>query len=159
MSRFLPEPGPRTFVGPASLVWLAVAAASALASCGPSPIPAEELVATMDQHIGKRVAILGKWKSGARCRQGEDGEWKTYCKDCQYCRGPLVLDTTRTSSNSLDWPLVLAGSWEYQEIRCKGPLNEVKCHPLKEGTTYVVQGLIEAYKPPRLILEKFAEAD
>ncbi|MBI4820662.1 MAG: hypothetical protein HY791_30640 [Deltaproteobacteria bacterium] len=137
------------------LTWAALAISAT--SCGPRAIAAEEVVASMDQHLGKRIAIRGKWRSGARCRQGEDGEWKAYCKDCQFCRGPLVLDVASTSSSALDWPLVLAGSWEYQEIRCKGPLNQVKCHPIEPGKTYVVQGLVENYKPPRLILEKFSE--
>lgn len=130
----------------------------ATAACKPDPLDAEELLKNIDQHVGKRVVVKAKFKSGARCKL-EEGEWKTYCKDCQYCRGPLVIDTDldleRTGLD--DWPLVLGGTYEGKDIRCKGKLNEVKCYPFEPGRTYVVQGLIEASHPPKLIVQEYWE--
>lgn len=130
----------------------------AAGACKPTPIEADQLLANIDQHIGKRVVVKAKFKSGARCKQ-DDGEWKTYCKDCQYCRGPLVVDTEMDlkSEGLDDWPLVLGGTYDGKDIRCKGKLNEVKCFPFELGKTYVVQGLIEASHPPKLIVQDYWE--
>jgi len=135
-----------------------------LAACTPQGLDAMEVAANIDQHLGQRLTVRGKFKSGARCRIGEDGEWKTYCKDCQYCRGPLVLDVgvTKTSTSGEvieDWPLVLGGVWEGKDIRCKGPLNQIECWPLVPGKTYVVQGFVETHQPPKLIVREFWEVD
>jgi len=134
-----------------------------LGACGaPAGTPAEEVVKNLDAYRGRPVDVRAKLKSGARCRQGEDGEWKTYCKDCVYCRGPLVVDLgtdTSSTSNELDWPLILGGTYEYEDIRCKGLLNEVKCTPMEDGKTYVIRGIIEFQRPPKLLVEKFWEVD
>jgi hypothetical protein len=129
----------------------------ALASCGPpDAVPVEQVLAHFDQFARKRVALKTKLRSGARCRQGEEGEWRTYCKDCVYCRGPLVIDAgTVTSTDTLDWPMILGGTWEYEDIRCKGPLNNVTCYPFELGKSYVIQGVLEDQRPPKLLVEKF----
>lgn len=127
--------------------------------CGPPKgKPVEEVLANLDAHRGKTIAIKTKLRSGARCRQGEDGEWKTYCKDCIYCRGPLVVDAASTSTRADDWAMILGGTWEYEDIRCKGPLNEVKCYPFDLDKTYIIQGKLESQRPPKLLVEKFWEA-
>jgi hypothetical protein len=132
-----------------------------IVSCGPpSAIPIDDMLKQVDRHLGKRVVIKTKLKSGARCRQGEEGEWKTYCKDCVYCRGPLVVDAaTHTSTKVDDWAVILGGTWKYEDIRCKGPLNEVKCYPFDLSKTYIIQGVLEAQKPPKLLVEKFWEVE
>ena len=138
---------------------LAAALLGSLIGCGPpKALPAAEVIADLARYRGRAVDIRAKFKSGARCRQGEDGEWKTYCKDCVYCRGPLVVDLGTTTSTAVeDWPLILGGTWEMQDIRCKGPLNEVVCYPLTPGREYVVRGVIEWVRPPKLLVEKFWE--
>src|SRR5207245_5016112 len=97
----------------------------ALAACGPpASKPAEEVLKDLGSYGGKIVTIRARFRSGARCRQGDSGEWRTYCKDCQYCRGPIVLATSSTVAEGLDdWPLILGGTWDDKDIRCKGPLN------------------------------------
>jgi hypothetical protein len=135
-----------------------------LASCGPpKAVEAEEVLKNIQSLAGKRVVIRAKFRSGARCRtEKEPGEgWKTYCENCQYCRGPIVLDTGKPlpEEGSDDWPLILGGTYDGQDIRCKGPLNAVECHPFKEGKTYIVQGQIEAQRPPKLLVEKYWDAD
>lgn len=136
----------------ATCLALAVAAA-----CGaPKAIPADELVKDLDAYLGKRVTVKTRFKSGARCRIGEEGEWKTYCKDCQYCRGPLVFDVPGTETSSAgDWPVILGGTWELKDIRCKGPLNKVECWPFTPGKTYVVRGKLEHQRPARLLVEEY----
>lgn len=138
---------------------LALVAVLALASCGPPKgIPVEEVLSHIDEYRGRSVPIRMKLRSGARCRQGEDGEWKTYCKDCVYCRGPLVADLGTTTSTSVeldDWPLILGGTVDFEDIRCKGPLNNVVCAPMQAGKTYVIQGVIEFQRPPKLLVERF----
>jgi hypothetical protein len=126
----------------------------------PDAIEAEQLLKELDSHIGQRVVVKAKFKSGARCRQ-DDAEWKTYCKDCQYCRGPLVIDTglDLPKEGLDDWPLVLGGTWDGEDIRCKGPLNQVECKPFELGKTYVVQGRLEASHPPKLLVQKFWVVD
>lgn len=130
------------------------------AGCAPpDAIDAAELLRTLPQHLGKRVTIKARFKAGARCRMNDpEAEWKTYCKDCQYCRGPLVLDTGAELEEGLDdWPLILGGTWKHQDIRCKGPLNKVECYPFEEGKTYIVQGYLENQKPPKLLVRDFWE--
>jgi hypothetical protein len=132
------------------------------AACGaPRATPVQDVLEDVALYYGKTVTVRARLKSGARCRQGEDGEWKTYCKDCQYCRGPMVVDLGGSEAERTlpDWPLVLGGTWEYQDIRCKGPLNEVKCHPFVPGQTYVIRGVIEATDPPKLIVSKWWPVD
>lgn len=134
-----------------------------LSACGaPQGVPAAEVARDLEIYRGRAVDVRAKLKSGARCRQGEDGEWKTYCKDCVYCRGPLVVDlgtSTSTVEDALDWPLILGGTYEYEDIRCKGPLNEVVCAPMQAGKTYVIRGVIEYQRPPKLLVEKFWPVD
>jgi hypothetical protein len=129
--------------------------------CGPpKSIEAEEVLKNLEAHAGKRVVVRGKFKSGARCRQ-ENEQWQTYCKDCQYCRGPVVLDSgaNLVEEGLDDWPMILGGTFDNQDIRCKGPLNAVECYPFVEGKTYVIQGKIEAQRPPKLLVEKFWQVD
>jgi hypothetical protein len=140
-----------------------LAALLGLAACTPSAQEADELLARLDQNMGKRVVLKARFRSGARCRVGEnEGEWKTYCKgDCQFCKGPLVVDS-RVKGETVDlddWPLTLGGTFEGKPIRCEGPLNEVKCYPFEPGKTYVVRGLLEKNHPPRLMVSEFWEAD
>jgi len=130
------------------------------ASCGPPKAKeAEEVLKNIQDYAGKRVAIRAKFKSGARCHLDTGGEWQTYCKDCQFCRGPIVLDTglPLKEEGLDDWPLILGGTYEGQDIRCKGPLNAVVCYPFTEGKEYVVEGKIEAQRPPKLLVERFWE--
>lgn len=135
-------------------------------ACGPpKSVPAEEIVAKIDQHYGKLVVLRGKFRSGARCHlQTEDKKWKTYCgDDCQVCRGPIVLDvagkTFDESTDVADWPMILGGTFQGKDIRCKGKLNEIDCYPFKEGKTYVVQGMLEKQRPPKLLVEHFWEVE
>ncbi|MEQ8275875.1 MAG: hypothetical protein RMA76_31330 [Deltaproteobacteria bacterium] len=136
--------------------------AVALTGCKTDDVPtADDILANLDRHLGKRVTFKTKLRSGARCRVGEQGEFKTYCGDCQYCRGPVVVDTAlKTKEEGLDdWPMILAGAHAGQDIRCKGPLNEVECHPFDLDKTYVIRGRLENQHPPRLIVQEFWEAD
>jgi len=129
-----------------------------ITACGPPKgTPVTEILSDVDFHYGKTITIRTKFVSGARCRQGEEGEWKTYCKDCQYCKGPMVVDPGEKVGASPDWPMILGGTWEYKDIRCKGPLNKVECHPFEIGKTYVVRGKLEKHKPPKLLVSKFWE--
>lgn len=128
----------------------------ALAGCKPSDAPtADEVLSKIDEHLGKRVALKAKIKSGARCAVAKDGEFKTYCKDCQYCRGPAVVGTKLdTKKEGLDdWPMILVGQWKGKTIRCKGPLGEVVCEPFDEGKEYLIQGRLEKMRPPRLVVQ------
>ncbi len=142
-----------------------------LSACKDKPIPAEEVIANLDHYLGKRVRMKAKLRSGARCRVGESPEdWKTYCKDCQFCNGPYVVDlglppveTTTTSTATdeppQDWPMILGGSHDYKAIRCRGPLNEIACYPFELGKEYVVEGMLERNRPPRLMVDGFQPAD
>lgn len=132
-----------------------------LVACGPpNSISGEKFLKTIDEHMGKRVTIRAKFKSGARCSQ-DAKEWKTYCKDCQYCKGPLVIDTglDLKDEGMVDWPLILGGTYDGKDIRCKGALGKIECYPFKPGKTYVVQGLMEANRPPKLLVKKFWEVN
>jgi hypothetical protein len=128
------------------------------AGCSPGdPPPVEQILLDLKSHLGKRVTFKARFKSGARCRMDDpEAEWKTYCKDCQYCRGPLVVDTQLDLKKEGldDWPMVLGGTYEGADVRCKGPLDQVVCHPLQPGKEYVVRGLLTDQSPPKLILEK-----
>lgn len=132
-------------------------------ACTADPKPVDEVLENFDKFAGQRILLKTKLRSGARCRIGdEEGQWKTYCKgDCQYCTGPLVVDSTvKPASAGLDdWPLILGGIYDGQPIKCKGPLNEVKCGPFDLSKTYVIRGLIEKHHPPRLMVTDFWEAD
>ena len=132
-----------------------------LIACGPPKgVPVEEILADIDYHYGKTITIRTKIVSGARCRQDtESGEWKTYCKDCQFCKGPMVIDPGKKIESADDWPMILGGTWDYKDIRCKGPLNEIECHPFEFGKTYVIRGRLEKHKPPKLLLSKFWTVD
>jgi len=134
-----------------SVVTIAVAAACS----PPEGVPAERVLRNIDAYIGRTIDMRAKFRSGARCHL-EAPEWKTYCKDCQYCKGPMVVDLgTTTSTETEDWPMVLGGTYKYQDVRCKGPLNEIECYPFVLGKEYVVRGFIERYRPPRFIVQKF----
>lgn len=131
------------------------------ASCGPpKAMDAKEVLNNLSDYAGKRVVIRTKFRSGARCHQATK-EWQTYCKDCQFCRGPLVVDvgTEELPESADDWPMIIGGTWKGQDIRCKGPLGSVECYPFKEGKTYIVQGEIEQQRPPKLLLENFWEVE
>lgn len=105
-------------------------------------------------YMGRTIDLRASFRSGARCHL-ESEEWQTYCKGCQYCKGPLVVNLAGTSTTTDDWPMVLGGTYKYQDIRCKGPLDDVRCYPFEPGKTYVVRGFIEAYRPPRFMVQKF----
>ena len=125
-----------------------------LSGCQEPTIEAGELVANMEPHIGKRVRVKGSFRPGLRCRlETADGEWKTYCGDCQVCKGPYVLDVNAKDTDP--WPLVLAGTWKLRDIRCKGPLGQVECYPLKTGQPYIVEGILERSTPPKLFVDGF----
>lgn len=131
--------------------------------CKSDDVPtADQVLENIDQHLGKRVTFKAQVRSGARCRVGdEEGEFKTYCKDCQFCRGPVVVGTSlKTKEEGLDdWPMILAGSHSGRAIRCEGPLNEVKCYPFDTDKTYVIKGRLENQHPPRLLVQEFWEAE
>jgi len=132
-----------------------------MACSAPEGTPVESILGDLNFHYGKTITVRTKLASGARCRVGdEEGEWKTYCKDCQYCRGPLVVSPDgERSENELDWPMILGGTWEYQDIRCKGPLDEIVCYPFVPGRTYVIRGVLERHQPPRLLVNKWWAVD
>ena len=136
-------------------------AALFLTACGPPKgVPVSEILEDIDFHYGKTITIRTQIVSGARCRQDtEGGEWQTYCKDCQYCKGPMVIDPGKKIESASDWPMILGGTWEYKDIRCKGPLNAIVCHPFEFGKTYVIRGKLEKHKPPKLLLSKFWTVD
>jgi hypothetical protein len=154
---------------------LAAAVLLAAASCGPPKAQdADEILQHITDYAGKVVVMRAKFRSGARCRQeyaeevkqrakeaGKDPKWQAYCKDCQYCRGPIVLDTglDTEKENLDDWPMILGGTWKGQDIRCKGPLNQIDCYPFTLGKQYIVQGQIEHQRPPKLLIERFWEVE
>lgn len=121
----------------------------------------DEVLKDLDSYYGRRITVKAKFRSGARCRQGDDGEWKTYCKDCQYCRGPVVVDSGITPKDEEvdDWPMILGGTHEMQDIRCKGPLNQVECYPFTPGKMYIVRGRLEKQHPPKLLVAEFWPLD
>ncbi len=149
---------------------LLLAALALVAGCKDRPVPAEEVIANLDRYLGKRVRMQAKLRSGARCRVGETAaDFKTYCKDCQFCNGPYVVDlglppvettTTATVTDEVpkDWPMILGGSHEYKPIRCRGPLNEIDCWPFELGKEYVLEGMLERHRPPRLMVDGFQPA-
>jgi len=127
-------------------------------ACGPPKFEeVDTILEEIEKHYGQRVTIRARFKSGARCRQ-TDGQWKTYCKDdCQYCRGPLVVDSriALAKEGLFDWPMVLGGTWKNRDIRCKGQLNRIECYPFIPGKPYIVRGYIERNRPPKLLVETF----
>jgi hypothetical protein len=145
------------------------------ASCKPpKALEADDVLKHIQDYAGKVVVMRAKFRSGARCRQeygeeakeeakktGKDPKWQAYCKDCQYCRGPVVIDSglDMETQNLDDWPLILGGTWKGKDIRCKGPLNQIECYPFVPGKTYVVQGQIERQRPPKLLVERFWEVE
>lgn len=138
------------------LLFLALAA-FAFACVPRDAMDVDEVIRNLDQYYGKRITVKAKFRSGARCRQGDDGEWKTYCKDCQYCRGPVVVDSALTPKEGDvdDWPMILGGTYEMQDIRCKGPLNQVECFPFVPGKPYIVRGRLEKAHPAKLLVAEF----
>lgn len=148
---------------PTPLQWpylsvLGLAFGLAMAGCSDVKT-AEEVLSELDVHYGKRLTMRARFRSGARCSAEVDGEFQTYCKDCQYCRGPIVVETTLSSTTAKldDWPMVLGGTWEGKPIRCSGPLSNLNCHPFKLGALYEVRGVLERHRPPRLLVEDFEE--
>ena len=136
-------------------------AAGLVAACGPpASKPIDEVLKDLDPYYGRAITIKTKLRSGARCRIGEKGDFKTYCKDCQYCRGPYVVEVSGARPNSeSDWPMIMGGTWELGDIRCKGPLGQIECHPFELGKTYVIRGVLERHKPPKLLVSKFWKID
>lgn len=136
---------------------------TAMVGCTPDPKDIDEVLTNLDQYAGKRILLKTSFRSGARCRIGEEeGEWKTYCKgDCQYCRGPIVVDSAvkPIEAGLDDWPMVVGGLHDGKPMKCQGPLNHVKCAPFELGKTYVVRGIIEKQTPPRLMVKDFWEAE
>ncbi len=134
-----------------------------LIACGPpSSIPAKTVLKNLDSHLGQRLVIKTKLKSGARCKIVTEGGWKTYCgNDCQYCKGPMVIDSgvDLKEEGLNDWPMILGGTWKGKDIRCKGPLNKIECYPFELGKTYVIQGRVEKHHPPKLLVRKFWAVD
>ena len=129
-----------------------------LTGCTEEPLDAEQLLAELDQHVGKRVVVRASFRSGARCRlETPDGDWKTYCRGCQYCRGPVVLASPSLPKDVQvdDWPLILGGTWRGRDIRCTGKLNEVECYPFELGPRYIVRGRIEDQRPRKLLVSDF----
>jgi len=125
----------------------------ALCGCSDPPVPAEKLVEEPERYYGKKIQIRGKFRSGARCRI--EGESTTYCKDCQFCRGPLVLDARIEGAD--DWPLILGGTWQFKDIRCVGPLNAIECWPIQPGKLYELTGFLERHKPLRFLVQDIKE--
>ena len=142
---------------------LLVAAIMGLGGCLPEPVDADRVLADLDAYYGKSIVMRAQFRSGARCSVAdENGMFRTYCKgDCRYCKGPLVVDSSLDlKENGLsDWPMILAGSWNNRDIRCRGPLENVRCYPFEPGKTYVVRGRLEAHRPPRLLVQDFWEDD
>ena len=136
-----------------SLLLLPVAAA-----CTPHAKSTAEVLGNIEEHAGKRVVMEVELQSGARCRVGQGpDDFKTYCKDCQWCIGPLVVQSSQPTDGELDWPMTLGGTHAGKPIRCEGPLNEVKCHPFELGKKYVIRGSIEKTTPPKLLVSEFWE--
>jgi len=131
------------------------------AACTPAAKSADEVVANLDEYLGEKVVVEVALRSGARCRVGQyEGDFKTYCRDCQYCRGPLVVDVMGSEGREVDdWPLVLGGTHDGQPIKCEGKLGEVECHPFDLEKRYVIRGSIERTHPPKLLVSEFWEAD
>jgi hypothetical protein len=142
--------------------WILPLVCLALAACTPASKPADEVVSHLHDYLGEKVVVEVQLRSGARCRVGKyEGEFKTYCRDCQYCRGPLVVDVPGLDPDTAvdDWPLVLGGMHDGQPIKCEGKLGEVECHPFDLDKKYVIRGSIERTHPPKLLVSEFWEAD
>lgn len=140
----------------ARLVLLASVVGGTAVACQPAPKSAQEILENVDKHIGKRITITAKLRAGVRCKlDTEDGEWKTYCRDCQTCKGPFVVDLGQKSNEFEDWPMILGGTWKRKPIRCEGPLNDVECYPFEPGQKYVLEGVLENSNPPKLFVDGF----
>lgn len=143
-----------------ALLTFALTGMGAALGCQTDAPDAQQVIAELDEHIGRRVTIKARFRPGIRCRlDTEDGQWKTYCRDCQVCRGPYVVDLGKKSEDASDWPMVLAGTWKMRDIRCSGPLNDIECYPFEIGKTYVVEGLLERSSPPKLYVDDFRLVD
>lgn len=131
-------------------------------ACTPSAKPVEDILGDLDQYLGEKVVVKTALRSGARCRVGKyENEFKTYCRDCQFCQGPLVVDAPSIDPDTPvdDWPLILGGVHRGEPIRCEGKLNEVECHPFDLSKQYVIRGSIEKTHPPKLLVSEFWEAN
>lgn len=142
----------------AILFGLALSGALGATGCTDEPKEASEILRQIDRHFGERVVMKARFRPGIRCHlETEGGEWRTYCGNCQVCRGPYVVDLPDEGFE--EWPMVLAGTWKQRDIRCAGPLNQVECYPLEVGKTYVVEGVLERSTPPRLYVDRFEEVE
>ncbi len=138
--------------------WALGLCAVLMAACSPTVRPVDEVVANLDDFLGEKVVVRTRLKSGARCRVGEEaGDFKAYCRDCQYCRGPVVVDVPGLEPSSAvdDWPLIISGTHRGSSIKCQGKLNEVTCEPFDLSKTYVIRGSIEKTRPPKLLVSDF----
>ncbi|MGF1511374.1 MAG: hypothetical protein ACFB9M_17930 [Myxococcota bacterium] len=129
-----------------------------LLACSPKVHTTEEVLSKLDEYLGRKLVMEVELKSGARCRAVQDGVFKTYCRDCQYCRGPLVVVSDQKDSGADDWPLILGGVQNGRPIACEGPLNQIVCHPFVPGKRYVIRGSIEKVRPPKFIVMDFWES-
>lgn len=131
----------------------------ALSACTEEPKDAAEIVDQIDSYIGKRVTMKAKFRPGIRCRldTGDEEKWVTYCRDCQVCKGPFVVDLEGEDAEA--WPMILGGTWDMKDIRCKGPLNDIECYPFEIGKTYIVEGVLERSTPPKLFVDGWKEAE
>mgnify|MGYP006287782211 CR=1 FL=1 len=128
-----------------------------LTACNQPPKSPREVLSDLDRYAGSTVKIQATLKAGIRCElDTEDGEWQTYCGDCQSCEGPYVVDL---GPEGEEWPMVLSGTHESERIGCSGKLNEVECFPMTPGETYVIEGVLERSNPPKLIVDAFRPAD
>jgi len=142
-----------------------MAAAAALmlsgTACTPAAKPVEVVLDDLNAYLGEKVVVETRLKSGARCRVGKTvADFKTYCRDCQFCKGPLVVDAPGVDDEAPveDWPLILGGTHDGQPIRCEGRLGEVECHPFDLDEAYVIRGSIERTQPPKLLVSEFWKA-
>ncbi len=135
-------------------VRFAVTLGLALVACTRQPMEAEALIANLEDHVGEYVLVRAQFQSAAECSLvTPDGEWMTYCGDCQYCRGPMVVDARSEAAQKN--PLVVVGAYDLRAVRCEGKLNEVQCRPFEPGKTYVVDGLIANERPRKLLVRKY----
>lgn len=136
-----------------------IALALTATGCNEEPKEAADIVDQIDRYIGKRITMKAKFRPGIRCRLdiGDEEKWVTYCRDCQVCKGPFVVDLDGADAEA--WPMVLGGTWDMKDIRCKGPLNDVECYPFEIGKTYIVEGVLERSTPPKLFVDGWRAAE
>ena len=127
--------------------------------CRAEALSPVEVLANPELYFGKHIRIQARLRAGLRCRlETEDKKWRTYCRDCQICRGPFVVDLPEKDRSAYpDWPMVLGGTYNQRDIRCKGPLNKVECYPFEPGHTYILEGLFIRTQPPKLFIDNFQE--